>query len=153
GATLRDYATPDGGRGSMQHEFRVYGRGGEPCERCGTRIFSIGVPHRSRLDAARVQGLRTRRRAVRTVRNADREGPGRRTRHVVLPALPTARAGRAGSGREPLVEAPVSLEQPELAVAADRLVVDEDLRNGPAAGPIEEPLAERGVVVQRDLVV
>src|SRR5213076_794045 len=31
GATLRDYATPDGGRGSMQEEFKVYGRGGEPC--------------------------------------------------------------------------------------------------------------------------
>jgi formamidopyrimidine-DNA glycosylase len=38
GATLRDYATPDGGRGSMQHEFNVYGRAGEPCPRCGTPI-------------------------------------------------------------------------------------------------------------------
>jgi formamidopyrimidine-DNA glycosylase len=38
GATLRDYAQPDGRRGSMQLEFRVYGRGGEPCARCGTPI-------------------------------------------------------------------------------------------------------------------
>jgi formamidopyrimidine-DNA glycosylase len=38
GATLRDYRTPDGGSGRMQHEFRVYGRTGEPCERCGTPI-------------------------------------------------------------------------------------------------------------------
>ena len=38
GATLRDYRTPDGGRGRMQHEFKVYGRAGEPCERCGTPI-------------------------------------------------------------------------------------------------------------------
>jgi formamidopyrimidine-DNA glycosylase len=38
GATLRDYATPDGGSGSMQREFRVYGRYGEPCDRCGTLI-------------------------------------------------------------------------------------------------------------------
>jgi formamidopyrimidine-DNA glycosylase len=38
GATLRDYRTPDGGSGSMQHEFRVYGREGEPCPRCGTPI-------------------------------------------------------------------------------------------------------------------
>ena len=38
GATLRDYAQPDGRRGSMQLEFRVYGRGGEPCVRCGTPI-------------------------------------------------------------------------------------------------------------------
>jgi formamidopyrimidine-DNA glycosylase len=38
GATLRDYAQPDGSRGSMQLEFKVYGRGGEPCARCGTPI-------------------------------------------------------------------------------------------------------------------
>jgi formamidopyrimidine-DNA glycosylase len=38
GATLRDYAQPDGRRGSMQHEFKVYGREGEPCDRCGTPI-------------------------------------------------------------------------------------------------------------------
>jgi formamidopyrimidine-DNA glycosylase len=38
GATLRDYAQPDGRRGGMQHEFKVYGRDGEPCERCGTPI-------------------------------------------------------------------------------------------------------------------
>jgi formamidopyrimidine-DNA glycosylase len=38
GATLRDYRGADGGRGRMQHEFRVYGREGEPCERCGTPI-------------------------------------------------------------------------------------------------------------------
>jgi formamidopyrimidine-DNA glycosylase len=38
GATLRDYAQPDGRAGTMQFEFRVYGREGEPCERCGTPI-------------------------------------------------------------------------------------------------------------------
>jgi formamidopyrimidine-DNA glycosylase len=38
GTTLRDYRTPDGGSGSMQDELRVYGRGGEPCPRCGTEI-------------------------------------------------------------------------------------------------------------------
>jgi formamidopyrimidine-DNA glycosylase len=41
GATLRDYRTPDGGSGSMQHEFKVYGREGEPCDRCGTPIEKI----------------------------------------------------------------------------------------------------------------
>jgi formamidopyrimidine-DNA glycosylase len=34
GATLSDYRTPNGGRGSMQEEFKVYGRAGEPCPRC-----------------------------------------------------------------------------------------------------------------------
>jgi formamidopyrimidine-DNA glycosylase len=38
GATLSDYMTPNGGRGSMQEEFKVYGRDGEPCLRCGTLI-------------------------------------------------------------------------------------------------------------------
>jgi formamidopyrimidine-DNA glycosylase len=41
GASLRDYSTPDGGRGRMQEEFRVYGRAGEPCPRCGTPIDKI----------------------------------------------------------------------------------------------------------------
>jgi formamidopyrimidine-DNA glycosylase len=38
GASLRDYAQPDGARGRMQDEFKVYGREGEPCDRCGTPI-------------------------------------------------------------------------------------------------------------------
>jgi len=43
GSTLRDYALPDGGSGSMQNEFKVYGRGGEPCDRCGTPIAKTRV--------------------------------------------------------------------------------------------------------------
>ena len=43
GATLRDYALPDGEAGGMQDEFRVYGRLGEPCDRCGTPIERIVV--------------------------------------------------------------------------------------------------------------
>jgi formamidopyrimidine-DNA glycosylase len=46
GATLRDYSTPDGGRGRMQERFRVYGREGEPCPRCGTPIEKIRVAGR-----------------------------------------------------------------------------------------------------------
>jgi formamidopyrimidine-DNA glycosylase len=38
GATLRDYRGADGAPGGMQHEFRVYGRAGEPCLRCGTPV-------------------------------------------------------------------------------------------------------------------
>ncbi len=41
GATLRDYRTPDGDSGTMQHEFKVYGRAGEPCERCGHPIEKL----------------------------------------------------------------------------------------------------------------
>jgi formamidopyrimidine-DNA glycosylase len=46
GSTLRDYTLPDGAYGSMQHEFKVYGRGGEPCDRCGTPIDKIRVAGR-----------------------------------------------------------------------------------------------------------
>src|SRR5262249_23716019 len=41
GASLRDYSTPDGRRGRAQERFRVYGREGEPCPRCGTSIDKI----------------------------------------------------------------------------------------------------------------
>jgi len=43
GSTLRDYATPDGSSGSMQDEFRVYGRDGLPCPRCGAEIAKTRV--------------------------------------------------------------------------------------------------------------
>jgi len=43
GASLRDYAAPDGSEGAMQEEFRVYGREGEPCPRCGTPIAKARV--------------------------------------------------------------------------------------------------------------
>jgi formamidopyrimidine-DNA glycosylase len=41
GATLRDYRGTDGRSGRMQREFRVYGRTGEPCPRCGTPVEKI----------------------------------------------------------------------------------------------------------------
>ncbi len=43
GSTLRDYRLPDGTSGSMQDEFRVYGREGEPCHRCRTPIAKTRV--------------------------------------------------------------------------------------------------------------
>jgi formamidopyrimidine-DNA glycosylase len=46
GATLSDYRTPNGGRGAMQDEFKVYGRAGEPCPRCGALIEKIRVAGR-----------------------------------------------------------------------------------------------------------
>jgi formamidopyrimidine-DNA glycosylase len=46
GATLSDYRQPDGTRGAMQHEFKVYGREGEPCDRCGTPIEKLRVAGR-----------------------------------------------------------------------------------------------------------
>jgi formamidopyrimidine-DNA glycosylase len=43
GSTLTDYRLPDGSPGSMQREFRVYGRVDEPCDRCGTPIAKTRV--------------------------------------------------------------------------------------------------------------
>jgi formamidopyrimidine-DNA glycosylase len=41
GSTLRDYRLPDGSSGTAQDRFKVYGRAGSPCERCGTPIDKI----------------------------------------------------------------------------------------------------------------
>jgi formamidopyrimidine-DNA glycosylase len=41
GSTLRDYRLPDGSSGRAQERFKVYGRAGRPCERCGTPIDRI----------------------------------------------------------------------------------------------------------------
>ncbi len=38
GTTLRDYRTVLGATGRNQFALRCYGRGGEPCERCGTLL-------------------------------------------------------------------------------------------------------------------
>jgi formamidopyrimidine-DNA glycosylase len=46
GATLSDYRTPNGARGTMQEEFKVYGREGEPCRRCLGPIAKIRVAGR-----------------------------------------------------------------------------------------------------------
>jgi formamidopyrimidine-DNA glycosylase len=43
GSTLTDYRTPEGAPGSMQEEFRVYGRDGQPCPRCRAPIAKTRV--------------------------------------------------------------------------------------------------------------
>jgi formamidopyrimidine-DNA glycosylase len=57
GSTLRDYASPDGAPGSMQEEFRVYGRDGEPCRRCRTPIVKTRVGGRGTWFCPRCQPL------------------------------------------------------------------------------------------------
>jgi formamidopyrimidine-DNA glycosylase len=58
GSTLRDYAAPDGATGSMQEEFRVYGRDGLPCLRCGTTIAKARVGGRGTWYCPRCQAWR-----------------------------------------------------------------------------------------------
>jgi len=57
GSTLRDYVTPDGEGGGMQHEFHVYGRLGEPCDRCGRPIERIVVGGRGTWLCSRCQTM------------------------------------------------------------------------------------------------
>jgi formamidopyrimidine-DNA glycosylase len=57
GSTLRDYARPDGSAGSMQTEFRVYGRDGQPCPRCRTPIAKARVAGRGAWFCPRCQPL------------------------------------------------------------------------------------------------
>lgn len=47
GSSIRDYIGGSGLRGAMQHEFRVYGRTGQPCLRCRTAIKKITLAGRS----------------------------------------------------------------------------------------------------------
>ncbi len=41
GTTLRDFTAADGNPGYFRLQLNVYGRGGEPCPRCGTTIKSL----------------------------------------------------------------------------------------------------------------
>ena len=58
GATLRDYRAPDGATGTMQDKFKVYGRTGEPCDRCGIAIEKARVAGRGTWYCPRCQALR-----------------------------------------------------------------------------------------------
>ena len=46
GASVSWYRKPDGTLGEAQNHFYVYGREGEPCERCGETIIKIRVAQR-----------------------------------------------------------------------------------------------------------
>jgi formamidopyrimidine-DNA glycosylase len=43
GSSLRDYVQPDGELGYFQHAWKVYGREGEPCERCPGKPVCRGI--------------------------------------------------------------------------------------------------------------
>ncbi len=57
GATLRDYAAPDGGEGAMQDDFRAYGRDGEPCRRCRMMLSRTVVAGRGTTFCPRCQTM------------------------------------------------------------------------------------------------
>ncbi|HMP03043.1 MAG TPA: bifunctional DNA-formamidopyrimidine glycosylase/DNA-(apurinic or apyrimidinic site) lyase [Gemmatales bacterium] len=47
GSTILSFHYGDGERGGYQHEFRVYGRTGEPCRRCGCPIVAVRLAGRT----------------------------------------------------------------------------------------------------------
>jgi len=47
GSSIRDYVSGNGNQGEYQEEFRVYGRAGDPCLRCGRSIRRIRLAGRS----------------------------------------------------------------------------------------------------------
>ena len=71
GASIDDYLDSRGERGSMQDEFLVHRREGEPCPRCDTEIRRIVVSGRSTYFCPGCQ--------VRLRRRPRRKGRGRRT--------------------------------------------------------------------------
>jgi len=56
GTSFRDYRDASGGRGGFVEKLAVYGRGGEPCPRCGARLVEThAVDGRTTVFCARCQ--------------------------------------------------------------------------------------------------
>ena len=55
GTTLRDYRDADGNPGYFVTNLAVYGRGGQPCLRCGTKLKQVRVTARSTVYCPRCQ--------------------------------------------------------------------------------------------------
>jgi formamidopyrimidine-DNA glycosylase len=47
GTTLRDFLDPDGAPGYFEQELSAYGRGGEPCPRCGRAMKQAAIGQRT----------------------------------------------------------------------------------------------------------
>ena len=47
GTTLRDFISPDGAPGYFEQELSAYGRGGEPCPRCGRALKQAAIAQRA----------------------------------------------------------------------------------------------------------
>ena len=47
GTTLRDFISPDGAPGYFEQELSAYGRGGQPCPRCGRALRQATVGQRA----------------------------------------------------------------------------------------------------------
>ena len=55
GTTLRDFISPDGAPGYFEQELLAYGRGGQPCPRCGHALRQASISQRATVWCARCQ--------------------------------------------------------------------------------------------------
>ncbi len=55
GTTLRDFISPDGAPGYFEQELSAYGRGGEPCPRCGRPLRQATIAQRTTVWCAACQ--------------------------------------------------------------------------------------------------
>ncbi|MFP7723382.1 bifunctional DNA-formamidopyrimidine glycosylase/DNA-(apurinic or apyrimidinic site) lyase [Lysobacter sp. A3-1-A15] len=55
GTTLRDFISPDGAPGYFEQELSAYGRGGEPCPRCGRPLRQASIGQRASVWCGRCQ--------------------------------------------------------------------------------------------------
>ena len=58
GTSIRDYRDSRGAEGDFQRQIRIYGRDGDPCVNCGTRVRRVIVAQRSTHFCPRCQRLR-----------------------------------------------------------------------------------------------
>lgn len=58
GTTVHSYSTAYGEAGNFQNQLNVYGREGEPCPRCGTKIVKIKLAQRGTHYCPKCQPLR-----------------------------------------------------------------------------------------------
>lgn len=55
GSSIRDYRDADGNIGTFQNSFAVYGRGGQPCKKCGNILEKIRIGGRATVYCAHCQ--------------------------------------------------------------------------------------------------
>jgi formamidopyrimidine-DNA glycosylase len=55
GTTLRDFISPDGAPGYFEQELAAYGRGGQPCPRCGRALRQAWLAQRATVWCGRCQ--------------------------------------------------------------------------------------------------
>lgn len=56
GSTIRDYVDASGRQGAFTEQHAVYGRGGQPCVRCGTPLEAIRIAQRTTVFCRACQG-------------------------------------------------------------------------------------------------